>query len=132
MDDRLRAIDVGAELPTATKRVDDKPASVAREDELTEMDVPVPPPRPTDVLARPHGLARFHERLDMAVAEVAYPRESTHTAGSCLMHAAAFDCIDAMRPTGWSAPFRPVIAHRHVNSLVVDGAAPTIGARVKE
>ncbi len=63
------------------------------------------------------------------------PRQTLDVLGltTCrLVHAASLDRVDAMRPPGRRALLRPVIAHRHVDALVVDGAAPTVGPRIEE
>src|SRR5215204_5367558 len=63
MHDRLCAIDIGAELSAPPKRIDDQPAPVVREDELAQMHMPAPLPRPADELRRPNHLARLDRRL---------------------------------------------------------------------
>ncbi len=132
MNHRLRAIHVRAELPAAPKRVDDEPPAVPGEDELTEVDVPVALPRPADVLACTNGLAGLDERVDMAVTEMPDAGEPADAAGCRLVYAAPLDRVDAMRPPGRRAPLRPVVAHRHVDALVVDRAAPAVGPRIEE
>src|SRR5215217_5888436 len=68
----------------------------------------------------------------MAIAEMADAREAADTACGRLVHATALDCIDAMRPPWRRAPLRPIIAHRHVDSLVVDGAPATVRTRIEK
>ena len=48
------------------------------------------------------------------------------------MHAAALDRIHAVRSPARRAALGPVVAHRHVDALVVDGSPFAIGARIEE
>jgi hypothetical protein len=58
--------------------------------------------------------------------------EPTDAAGCRLVYATPLDRVDAMRPPAWRAPLRAVVAHRHVDALVVDGTAATVGSRIQE
>src|SRR4030095_16272356 len=107
--DRLRAIDVRAQLPPTTKRIDNEPPSVAREDELTQMEVPVASARPPDQLAGTNRLAGLDERVDVAVPEVPAARETADATGCRLMYAASLDRVDAMRPSGRRSLLGPVV-----------------------
>jgi hypothetical protein len=68
----------------------------------------------------------------MAITEMPDAGEPADATGCRLVHAAPLDRVYAMRPPTRRALLRPVIAHRHVNSLVVDGAAPTVWPRIEE
>src|SRR4029453_4681567 len=115
------AIHVRTELPSAPQRVDDEPPAAPGEDELTAVDVPVALARPADVLACTNALAGRDERFDVAVTEMPDAGRPGDAGGCALGPAAPLDRVDAMRPPGWRAPLRAVVAHRHVDALVVDG-----------
>jgi hypothetical protein len=68
----------------------------------------------------------------VAVTEMPDASEPTDAAGCRLVYATPLDRVDAMRPPRWRAPLRPVVAHRHVDALVVDRAAATVGSRIEE
>src|SRR5215211_9161052 len=68
----------------------------------------------------------------MAVTEVPDAGEPANATGCRLVHAAPLDRVDAMRPPGRRALLRAIIAHRHVNALMENRAAATVGPRVEE
>jgi hypothetical protein len=94
--------------------------------------VPVAPARPPDQLAGTNRLPRLDERVDVAIPEMADAREPADTMGGRLVHAATFDRVDAMRPARRRALLRAVVAHGHVNALVVDRSAATVWPRIEE
>ena len=132
VNDRFGPIDVGPEFPATAERVDDQASSIAGEDELAQMDMPIATARPTDQFAPANRLAGLDQRVDMPVPKVADAREPTDPPRGCLVDASALDRINTMRPPGRRAALRPVIAYGDVDTLVVDRATPSVRPWIEE
>ena len=121
----------GCDLSARPQRVH-RDRLAGREDELAEVHVPVALARPADVLPRDDGLPGRDHRVDVPVPEVPGVHESPLALGRREVHGAALDREDPVRALRRRARLGPVVAHRDVDSVVVDRALVRIGARVEE
>ena len=99
----------------------------AREDELAQVDVPIPSTRPADA-ARAPLISGPDDRVDMSVSEVPDAREATRTTGRCEEDGPALDRIDLVGSPRRRSAFRAVVAHRDIDPVVIDRAALRIGS----
>ena len=130
-DVRRGGVDVRIELPARAKRVDGH-LPARREDELAQVDVPVPLARPADVRARGNDLSRQDDGVDVPVAEVADMCEAARAVRRREVHGPTLDGEDTMRSAIRRAGLRAVVAHRDVDAVVIDRAELGIGSRIEE
>jgi hypothetical protein len=121
MDLRSRRVRVGTQLSARAQRIHDE-RRLTREDEFAQVEMPIVLAAPADVLSRDDRLPRLHQRVDVAIAEVADPCEAARAARCRQEHRPALDRVHAVRSSRRRSPFRSVISHRDVDPVVVDRA----------
>jgi hypothetical protein len=125
-------VDVRLDLAAGAQRVHPVMSPIRCDDAFAQVQVPGTQPRPTDRLTRFDKLARFHERVDVLVAEMPDVDQAANTGPGRGGDAPALDRVHAMRPSTRRVVLRNIVADGNVEAIVINRSQRGVRPGIEE